>query len=150
MRKFAFLGVLLGLGLIYAGAALAQSDNDVWGSKGQYCRMYDPRTVETVKGEVKEVRQFTPPTKGASGVRFTLITKQGPIEVILGPAWYVESQTFNLAPHDQVTVKGSRVAVEGKATMIATEVTKGGKTWKLRHKNGMPVWVPQSGIEESG
>jgi hypothetical protein len=150
MRKFAFVGVLLALGFMCAGAALAQAENDVWSSKGQYCRMYDPRTVETVNGAVMVVRNFTPPTKGASGVRFTLNTRQGPIEVILGPTWYVERQKFYLLPHDQVTVKGSRVAVEGKATIIATEVTKGGQTWKLRNENGMPVWAPKSSIEGSG
>ncbi|MFA5112003.1 MAG: hypothetical protein WC443_11395 [Desulfobaccales bacterium] len=127
-----------------------QPADDVWGSKGQYCRMYDPSTVETVSGEVAAVRQFTPPGPGASGVRFTLTTAKGPIEVILGPGWFVESQDFKLWPHDQVTVKGSRVAVEGHSTIIAAEVTKGPKTWKLRHHSGMPVWVPKSGLEGTG
>ena len=150
MRKFAFLGILSTLILMSAVAAYGQGADDVWGAKGQYCRMYDPRTVETVNGEITAVRKFTPPGKGADGSRFTLKTDQGPIEVILGPNWYVERQSFGLAPQDKVTVEGSRVAVDGKPTIIATEVTKGGKTWKLRHKSGMPVWAPESGSESSG
>jgi hypothetical protein len=150
MRNLAFLGLLVAFGLMSAAPSLAQPDVDVWGAKGQYCRMYDPRTVETVTGEVSEVRNFTPPGKGASGRRFTLITKQGPIEAILGPNWYVEKQNFVISPHDQLTVKGSKVAVESKPTLIVTEVTKAGKTWKLRHKTGMPVWAPESGSETSG
>jgi hypothetical protein len=150
MKKFAFWGILLALGCMYVGASWAQSGEDVWGAKGQYCRMFDSRTVETIKGEVTAVRNFNPPGPSTSGVRFTLATSQGPIEVILGPSWYVENQNFRLGSHDQVTVKGSRVAVEGKATIIASEVSRGGKTWKLRHNSGMPVWAPESGIESSG
>ena len=112
--------------------------------------MFDPRTVETVEGEVAEVRNFTPPIKGASGVRFTLKTNRGPIEVILGPSWYVARQNFVIAAHDQVTVTGSRVTVEGKATIIASGVSKDGRTWKLRYEDGLPVWAPQSGLQETG
>jgi hypothetical protein len=150
MRKLAYMGVLLTVSLMIAAASHGQQEDDVWGSKGQYCRMYDPRTVETVSGEITEVRKFTPPVRGASGVRFSLKTKKGPIEVILGPSWYVEQQPFQLELHDNVTVEGSAVAVEGRATIIASKVTRSGKTWTLRHQNGMPVWVPGSGIEGSG
>ena len=150
MRKFAFIGICFTLTFMTAIVASGQTAQDVWGAKGEYCRMYDPRTVQTVSGEVAAVRKFFPPGKGVSGVRFTLKTAKGPVEVILGPSWYVDRQRFPLAPEDQVKVKGSLVAVAGKPTIIAKEVTKGGQTWKLRHQSGMPVWVPQSGIEPSG
>ena len=116
---------------------------DVWGTKGQYWRLYDPRTVETLSGEVAAVSKYTPRGK-PDGVRFTLKTDQGPIEVILGRGSYVEQQGLKFEPQDKVTVKGSRVAVEGKPTIIATEVTKGEKTLKLRDVNGKPLWNRQS------
>ena len=131
MRKFAFIGIFFALTFISATISQGQPAKDVWGAKGEYCRMYDPG-------------------KGVSGVRFTLKTDKGPIEVILGPSWYVDRQSFILAPQDKVKVKGSVVAVSGQPTIIATAVTKGKQTWKLRHSSGMPVWVPQSGIEPSG
>ena len=150
MRKFAFIGIFFALTFISATISQGQPAKDVWGAKGEYCRMYDPRTVKTVSGEVAAVRKFFPPGKGVSGVRFTLKTDKGPVEVILGPSWYVDRQSFILAPQDKVKVKGSVVAVSGQPTIIATAVTKGKQTWKLRHSSGMPVWVPQSGIEPSG
>ena len=116
---------------------------DAWGMKGQYWRMYDSRTVETLSGEVAAVVKFTPSGKFEM-VRFTLKTDKGPIEVMLGPSRYVEKQNFPLEPQDKVTVKGSRVAVEGKPTILAAEVSKGGKTLTLRDANGMPVWMPES------
>jgi hypothetical protein len=64
--------------------------------------------------------------------------------VILGSSSYVEQQGLKFEPQDKVTVRGSRVAVEGKPTIIATEVTKGEKTLKLRDANGAPLWNRQS------
>ncbi|MGO9578662.1 MAG: DNA-binding protein [Desulfobaccales bacterium] len=113
---------------------------------GDVCRMYDPRTVETISGEVTAVGKFFPSGR-SEGVRFTLKTDKGPVEVILGPGWYVEKQNFSFVPQDKVTVKGSSVAVEGKPTIIAAEITKDGKTLKLRDANGMPVWVPASAYD---
>ena len=138
--------------LIFLAAAISWAQGqgnqpgDVWGTKGQYGRMFDPKTVESLSGEVAAVGKFTPSGRSA-GVRFTLNTEKGPVEVILGPGWYVEKQNFTIEPQDTVTVKGSRVAVEGKPTIIAAEVTKAGKTLKLRDANGMPVWASPSATD---
>jgi hypothetical protein len=128
------------------GAQAQGNQSDVWGRKGQYGRMYDPRTAETLSGEVAAVGKFSPAGR-SEGVRFTLKTDKGPIEVILGPARYFEKQNFPIEPQDKVTVKGSRVVVEGKPAIIAAEVTKGGKTLKLRDASGMPLWMPESAHE---
>jgi hypothetical protein len=143
MRKIVFVGVLLTLSLMLAVASYGQQAGDVWANKGQYTRLYNSKTVKTLSGEVTAVSRYTPPGK-PDGVRFTLKTDQGPIEVILGRSGYVEQQGLKLEPQDKVTVKGSRVAVEGKPTIIAAEVTKGEKTLKLRDANGAPLWNRQS------
>jgi hypothetical protein len=139
--------VLLIFLTVAVGGAQAQGNQpDVWGKKGQYGRMYDPRTAETLSGEVAAVNKFNPAGR-SEGVRFTLKTDKGPIEVILGPAWYFEKQNFSIEAQDKVTVTGSRVVVEGKPAIIAAEVTKGGKTLKLRDASGMPLWMPESAHE---
>ena len=143
MRKIVFVGVLFTLSLMLAVASYGQQAGDVWSTRGGYTRVYDSKTVETLNGEVAAVGKYTPPGK-PDGVRFTLKTDQGPIEVILGRGSYIEQQGLKFEPQDKVTVKGSRVAVEGKPTIIAAEVTKGGKTIKFRDANGMPVWNRQS------
>ena len=143
MKKIAFVGIFLILCLMLAAASYGQQAGDVWSTKGQYTRLYDSKTVETLSGEVAAVGKYTPSGK-PDGVRFTLKTNQGLIEVILGRGAYIEQQGFKLEPQDKVTVKGSRVAVEGKPTIIAAEVTKGEKTLKLRDANGQPVWNRQS------
>jgi hypothetical protein len=143
MKRIVFVGALLTLSLMLAVASYGQQAGDVWSTKGGYTRLYDSKTVETLSGEVAAVGKYTPRGK-PDGVRFTLKTDQGPIEVILGRGSHVEQQGLKLEPQDKVTVKGSRIAVEGKPTIIAAEVTKGGKTFKFRDTNGMPVWNRQS------
>jgi len=143
MKKIVLVGVLLTLSLMLAAASYGQQAGDVWANKGQYNWLFNSKTMETLGGEVAAVGKYTPVGK-PEGVRFTLKTDQGPIEVILGRSSYVEQQSLKFKPQDKVTVKGSRVAVEGKPTIIATEVTKGEKTLKLRDVNGKPLWNRQS------
>ena len=143
MKKIVFVGVLLTFSLMLAVASYGQQAGDVWANKGRYTRLYDSMTMETLNGEVAAVGKYTPPGQ-PDGVRFTLKTDQGLIEVILGRGSYVEQQGLKFEPQDKVTVKGSRVAVEGKPTIIAAEVTKGEKTLKLRDTNGAPLWNRQS------
>jgi hypothetical protein len=143
MKRIVFVGIFLTLTIMLAVASYGQQAGDVWSTKGGYTWLFNPKTMETLSGEIVAVGQFTPGGKPA-GVRFTLKTEQGPIEVILGRGSYIEQQGLKFEPQDKVTVKGSRVAVEGKPTIIATEVTKGDKTLKLRDAKGMPLWNRQS------
>uniref|UniRef100_A0A7C3Z1X3 DNA-binding protein n=1 Tax=Desulfobacca acetoxidans TaxID=60893 RepID=A0A7C3Z1X3_9BACT len=143
MKRLAIVGVLLTTSLILAGASYGQRTGDVWSTKGGYSWLFNPETVETLSGEVVAVGKFTPIGKPA-GIRFTLKTDQGPIEVLLGRGSYVEQQDLKFKPQDKVTVKGSRIDVEGNPTIIAAEVTKGDKTLKLRDANGAPLWNRQS------
>ena len=143
MKKIIFVGALLTLSLMSAVASFGQQAGDVWATRGGYTWLFNAKTMETLSGEVAAVGKFTPGGK-PYGVRFTLKTDQGPIEVVLGRGSYIEQQGFKFEPQDKVTVKGSRVAVGGKPTIIATEITKGEKTLKLRDAKGVPVWNQQS------
>jgi hypothetical protein len=143
MKRIVLVGVLLTLNLMLVVASYGQQAGDVWSTKGGYTGLFNPNNMETLSGEIVAVGEFTPSGK-PSGVRFTLKTEQGPIEVILGRGSYVEQQGLKFEPQDKVTVKGSRVAVAGKPTIIAAEVTKGEKTLKLRDAKGMPLWNRQS------
>ncbi len=118
-------------------------------------RFFDPNTVETLAGQVVTV-QRGPVRQGGKGnlVRLTLKTDQGPVQVFLGPAKYVDAQPVKLAAGDQVEVKASKITgPKGKTTYTAAEITKNGQVLKLRDDQGMPLWprgqrkihrVPQS------
>jgi hypothetical protein len=111
-----------------------------WGIGAQYGRMYNPKTVETISGDVVSMDRIIP-IKGMSyGVHMMVKTNKETISVHLGPEWYIESQDVKIMPKDKVEVKGSRITFGGKPAIIAAEVKKGEKVLKLRDENGFPVW----------
>ena len=63
-----------------------------WGPGTAYGRIYDPKTVETVAGEVVKIERFTPMRGMSSGVHLVLKTGTGEVSVHLGPQWYLENQ----------------------------------------------------------
>ena len=74
MKKILIVIVATVIGLVFAaGDSYAQKGPGTmwrgsggWGQGSQYNRMYDPKAVETVSGEVTDVNRITP-AKGMSG-----------------------------------------------------------------------------------
>jgi hypothetical protein len=111
-----------------------------WGPDASYNRMYDPKAIETITGEVVSVSRIMPGRGMSSGMRMDVKTDKETISVHLGPSWYLENQDVKIQPKDRVEVKGSRVTFQGKPAVIAAEVKKGDETLKLRDESGFPVW----------
>ena len=110
------------------------------GGEAGYDRMYDPKTVETVSGEVVSVDKNT--DRGMdSGVSLTLKTAKEKILVYLGPRWFLEKQDLTFAPKDQMEITGSQIIFQGKPVIIAAEVKKADKSLKLRDSAGIPAWA---------
>lgn len=111
-----------------------------WGPGSQYNRMYDPKAVETITGEVTSVDRITPVKGMSGGIHMNVKTDKETISVHLGPAWYLENQDVKIETKDKVEVKGARTTFAGKPAIIAAEVKKGDEVLKLRDDNGFPVW----------
>ena len=107
---------------------------------GPYARMYDPKTVETVKGEITQVDLVTPMRGMSEGVHVVLKTDKGNLSVHLGPAWYLDHQDTQMAVGDRVEIRGSRITFDGKPALVAAEVHKGAETLRLRDDQGLPMW----------
>jgi len=111
-----------------------------WGIGMQYSKMYDPKTVETLTGEVISVDKITPMEGMSHGVHMMLKTTKETISVHLGPDWYLENQDIKIEPKDKLEVKGSKITFQGKPAIIAAEIKKGNEILKLRDEKGVPVW----------
>ncbi|MGC8724423.1 MAG: DNA-binding protein [Acidobacteriota bacterium] len=112
------------------------------GGRGGPRLMYDTDTVQTVTGTVQtiEKRQF----RDRSFVVLELKTAEGTLLVHLGPSAYLDQQTVKLTPGDEVSIKGSKMAMQGREMMVAAQVTKGGAVLKLRDPaTGVPLWPRQ-------
>jgi hypothetical protein len=105
-------------------------------------RMFDPSTVVTVTGTVVGETRVDR-GMGHSGVHLQLKTANGEIPVHLGPDFWVDKQTVKFAKGDEIAVKGSKIAFEGKPAIIAETVTKGSTTLVLRDAGGVPAWSGQ-------
>jgi len=111
-----------------------------WGMGGQYTRLYDVKTVETISGEILSVDKFNPQKGMSAGIHIKVKTDKETISVHLGPVWYMEKQDVKLSPKDKIEVKGSRITFNGKPAIVAAEVKKGDEILTLRDANGVNMW----------
>jgi hypothetical protein len=106
------------------------------GPRGRGPRLYDPKTLTTVSGEVAAVQ-----TRGRRGVGVELQTAEGTLSVHLGPSWFLEEQGLQIAAGDRLEITGSTVAFRGKPGLVAQVVKKGELAVALRDVQGVPVWA---------
>lgn len=140
-----FVAVMTMLGLFSPVGAQAQRGTmgrgrGGWGPGTPYARMYNPQTVETIRGEVVSVGRITPMKGMGYGVHVVMKTDKETISVHLGPGWYIASQGVKIESKDKIEVRGSRVTFEGRPALIAAEVKKGDEALTLRAANGFPAW----------
>jgi hypothetical protein len=145
-RYFYAMAGVAALALLLSGPAFGQGrmrwqGSQGWGPGSQYGRMYNPKTVETVTGEVVSVEHMTPMKGMGHGVHLMLKTDKETISVHLGPAWFIENQDITIEPKDKLEIKGSRVTFDGKPALIAAEVKKGDEVLHLRDESGVPTWA---------
>ncbi len=106
------------------------------GPRGRGPRLYDPKTLTTVSGEVAAVE-----TWGRRGVGVELQTAEGTLSVHVGPSWFLEEHGLQIAQGDKLEITGSKVAFRGKPGLVAQVVKKGELAVALRDIQGVPVWA---------
>ncbi len=148
MKKFNMFMVMLGVFCLslttasFAQPGMKWKGSGGWGPGGQYNRMYDPATVETISGVVETISEIPSPRRRMTqGLHLTVKTATGDISVHLGPAWYIERLDTVIEPGDSLHVKGSRITYRGKPAIIAAEIKKGDAVLLLRDKAGFPAWA---------
>jgi hypothetical protein len=105
-------------------------------------KLYHPQALETLTGKVLTVNRRTARKAGRpERVTMVLQTDQGPVQVNLGPADYLDQQGLKLAGGDPVEVRGMRVKRPRATSFIAVEVRRDGQVVKLRDDaTGRPLW----------
>lgn len=142
MGLISTIGVIALLSATHAGAQGrgANRGSGGWGQGTGYNRMYNPKTVETLSGEVISVDRIRPEKGMAYGVHLVLKAEKETVSVHLGPQWYIERQDTEISAKDVIQVKGSRIMFEDKPAIIAAEVKKGDEVLQLRDEKGVPYW----------
>lgn len=129
----------LGMNSIAAGVHMWKGSGG-WGHGSKFNTRYDPKTVETITGEVTRIDEISPMKGMSHGIHLLVKTDKEEISVHLGPAWFIENQDVKIEAKDKVEVKGSRITFSGKPAIIAAEIKKGDEMLNLRDEYGYPVW----------
>jgi hypothetical protein len=98
--------------------------------------VFDPATIVTISGTVKEVLR-QPHGPGFVGLHLATLVNDELVTVHLGPAAFVEPR-LTFAVGDTFEATGSRVMFKGAPVLLTTVVKKGAQTLELRGKDGAP------------
>ncbi|WP_348730695.1 hypothetical protein [Rheinheimera texasensis] len=137
MRKWLLLMALI---ITPAQAQTDEVNTDEWGMRGQYQRMFNPKTIQTVHGQILAVEPFSLNNRMCNGLHIKLRTAATELIVHLGPKFYVEDQPITLAYGMQVSATGSMIQYLNAPAMIATEINTEHGVLKLRSADGIPYW----------
>lgn len=103
--------------------------------------VFDPGTVETLRGEVEAVDRVSSRQGMHYGVHLRLRTADGVVPVHLGPGWFVDNQDHRVTAGDGIEFTGSRVTVDGETAILAQTVRVGDLALTLRDATGRPAWA---------
>ncbi len=144
MKQFVrILGLVLVLSLVLSVTTWAQSqDTSGRGGRGRG-RFYDLSAVTTVSGAVVSVETTSGRQGGPGFIRLSLALSKETVNVMVGPANYLEEQKMTIKAKDSIKVKGAKMERNGNVMIAAGEITIGKKTYTLRDENGTPKWGGQ-------
>lgn len=63
-----------------------------------------------------------------------------PVNVDLGPGWYLDEGKLRFDAKDDISVEGHREVQNGKSVIVARRVRKGATTLQLRDEQSKPLW----------
>lgn len=132
--------VIMALSVMPVHAQTDEMDTDEWGMQGQYQRLFNPNTIQTVQGQILTIEPFSPGNRMCNGLHIKLRTAAQPLTVHLGPQWYIEDQKIALHYGMQVSATGSMIEFQQARAMIATEISTEHGVLKLRSADGIPYW----------
>ncbi len=144
-RTIPMLAMMMVIAMILSSPSLAQQgtgwqQSRNWKTRSTKSRVYDPETVQTISGTVVGVEKIRPTAGLPYGVHLFLQTEAETLSVHLGPSWFIEEQDMIITRGDKLSITGSMISFEGREAIIATALTKDGRTLQLRGESGIPLW----------
>lgn len=122
-------------------SSFAQRGSGGWCTNNNYNRLFNPGTIEELKGSVVSVEKITPETGMSTGIHLMVKTEKGEsVSVHLGPSWYIDNQDIQFMAGDVISVKGSKITYQNAPALVAMTVQKGEQTLTLRDNKGNPTW----------
>jgi len=133
---------VLAVALVFtAGQLMAEGMRHKGKSDEMMMHKYDPKTVETVEGEVISVETVRSNccSDMHGALHVSLKTDKENILVFGGSAWYL-GKNVKIGKGDRISVTGSRITEDGKPAIVAKEIKKGTTAVRVRSDDGKPMW----------
>ncbi len=133
MKKFSYL---LFLFVLFSGLIFSKT---FYGGGSGRPLYYNPDTITTVEGKIIAVDSVK--MRVSTTTRLKVQTKDGPIDIITAPYWYLEKNKIMFKVGDTINIIGSKVTYDNKPLITASKINYKGKEIKLRDSNGFPLWA---------
>jgi sporulation protein YlmC with PRC-barrel domain len=125
----------------FVPAGTAEQWTAPWAPESTYNANFNPATMTTLEGTIRNVGSFRPQQNAALGLRLKVKPADGKsVIVYAGPRIFAVRQGMEFKPGDAITVNGSKTQVNGKSVIMASELTTAGQTLRLRDPQGKPLW----------
>jgi hypothetical protein len=95
---------------------------------------------ETHSGKIAEILYLPGATPAMAQVELRLMTGSATIPVRLGPSGFLKQHQVKLKEGEEITVTGYRVDASDGDVLVAGELSSGGRTVRLRDRQGRPLW----------
>jgi hypothetical protein len=134
IRNAGFFTALL---LLFGNAVLAQQPADRPRQAAMRSFVYDTTHETVIEGTVLSysAEAATPPI----GAHLLLQTANGPVDLHLGGASYLQASHFSLAKGDSVRVAGVNSPTRQGSIFLVRVIQKGGQSLALRTAKGAPL-----------
>jgi hypothetical protein len=136
MRGLFIVIILLVPFLIFAQEERIQQN----GRDSVYGRMFNSESIVTVTGKIVEVMEIPARRAGFFGIHVMVQTENETLEAHIGPASYLKENDISLRVNQNISITGSRIEMNGKPIIIASEIIQNQKQLRLRQNNGIPLW----------
>lgn len=131
MKRTQRTGITATAALLLAGFVSAQK------GPGPASSRYDASRERTVSGTIEAVVEV-PGGRLGSGLHVTLASGGENWDVALGPKDF--SKSIGLEPAKGDAIQATGAADGERKTVLAREIKKGDKTYRLRDERGIPLW----------
>ncbi len=130
------LSLLLILFVLLSGVVFSQNYYRRSSNRPLY---FNPNTITRVEGKIISVDSVK--MRVYTTTRLKVQTKDGPIDIITAPYWYLEKNKIMFKVGDTINVTGSKVTYDNKPLITASKINYIGKEIKFRDSNGFPLWA---------
>ena len=142
MKKLSFLLILF---VLLSGLSFSQN----YYRRGNNNPLYfNPDTITTVEGKIIAVDSVK--MRVYTTTRLKIQTKEGPLDILTAPYWYLEKNKIMFKVGDTINVTGSKVTYNNKPLITASKINYKGKEIKLRDSNGFPLWAGANNSQGRG